>query len=365
MSGSTSKVWKFEPLDSWFFRDASPYNAGEGGQSGAGVVFPPFMNTVQGAVRIALAHGRGWTWGCDERWPAELGTPEELGEVKLAGPYVLKHGEILYPAPLCLLCRSSSGGDAPLYVRLKPGEAVESDIGLRRFPVASPRLSDLKAAEGLWLDATGMERVLDGGVPVAEQVYRQGDLWTEEGRTGLTRDATRRTALTGHLYSCRHVRLRDGVSLGVLVRGVPEDWHPAVPRLVPLGGEGRMAVCTVSDAGVPLVRPGRPAPCGGKVRFTVTLLTPGRYRDTRRALLQGPPGVPGKCVAACTGKTVPAGGWDSRHRRPRPLGPMIPAGSTWFFEAEERLADEITALHGSNNGDPWGFGQILIGSWRE
>ena len=365
MNGSTARLWTFEPLDSWFFRDGSPYNAGEGGQSGAGGLFPPFMPTLQGAVRIALARGQGWTWGCDDRWPVELGTPDDLGEVILGGPYVLREGKILYPAPLYLMYKPPLTKEKTLFTRLKPGDAVESDIGFRRFPLASPRLPEAKVAEDLWLDREGMERVLDGGLPAGEHVYRATDLWTEEGRTGLARDAGRRTALTGHLYSCRHVRLREGVSLGVRVAGVPGEWHQKAVGPVPFGGEGRVAVGTVAEADVSIVRAGSLTPERGRVRFTVTLLTPGRYGDVRRVLLAGPPGVPGACVAACIGKVVPAGGWDSRRREPLPLEPLVPAGSTWFFEADENLVDEITALHGYNAGDHYGFGQILIGNWRE
>ncbi len=365
MNESTARLWTFEPLDSWFFRDGSPYNAGEGGQSGAGGLFPPFMRTLQGAVRIALAQGQGWTWDCDDRWPVELGTPDHLGEVTLGGPYVLREEDLLYPAPLYLMYKPPLEKGETRFSRLKPGETVESDIGFRKFPVASPRLPDAKVAEGLWLDRVGMERLLDGGVPAGEHVYRAADLWTEEGRTGLARDAGSRTAVTGQLYSCRHVRLREKVSLGVRVAGVPGEWHQKAAGTVPLGGEGRVAVCTVTGADMSLVPAGSLAPEQGTVRFTVGLLTPGRYGDVRRVVLEGPPGVPGHCVAACTGKLVPAGGWNSRSHEPLAMEPLVPAGSTWFFEADDSLVNEITALHGRNQGDPYGFGQILIGNWRD
>lgn len=78
----------------------------------------------------------------------------------------------------------------------------------------------------------------------------------------------------------------------------------------------------------------------------------------------GPPGIPGECISACIGKSVQAGGWDTQNFRPRPLEPLIPSGSTWFYEAGENELEQVLSLHGEVFDDALGFGQILIGLWE-
>jgi len=78
-------------------------------------------------------------------------------------------------------------------------------------------------------------------------------------------------------------------------------------------------------------------------------------------------GLPGKIVTACVGKPQPIGGWDSLNHEPLPLRPHLPAGSTWFMEADVSQHDAIVARHGQHIGEhqAWGYGQILIGTWEE
>jgi hypothetical protein len=46
----TTKIWEFKAVDTLFFRDGTPYNAGEGGGLGIKSIFPPYIFTLQGAV---------------------------------------------------------------------------------------------------------------------------------------------------------------------------------------------------------------------------------------------------------------------------------------------------------------------------
>ena len=106
------------PLDTLFFRDGRPYNQDDPGQAEAASVFPPHPPTVVGAVRAALARAMGWpskTWdktklGDGVDWQAGDGA---LGPLSFAGPYVLRNGEPLFPAPLCLVQGKDRDGAAP------------------------------------------------------------------------------------------------------------------------------------------------------------------------------------------------------------------------------------------------------------
>jgi len=109
-------------------------------------------------------------------------------------------------------------------------------------------------------------------------------------------------------------------------------------------------------------------------RFTVSLLTPLCLpRDSSGRLAppmpgQSFPGLTGSTVvSACVGKPVHIGGWNSLNREPLPLIPYLPAGSTWFCEADTAALDSVLALHGRHVGErtPYGFGQIALGAWPQ
>ncbi len=360
-----ARLWKFSALDSWFFRDGTPYNAGEGGQGQVATSFPPYMTTLQGAIRTALALGQGWSPEKPENWPRELGTPDDLGMLTLKGPYLFRGDEILFPAPGLFLQKKQ--GEDILCTRLVPGAEIKCDLGTKRLPQAVSPLKGAKSPDGFWLTGKGLEKVLAGKTPAKEDMVEQGALWCGENRTGIELCSQTRTSQDSMLYSCVHVRPQKDVSLGVLVSGVPGDWHRKVPAMINLGGEGRLAEVKINNAVAGLLPPPVLRPESGKICFTVILVTPGVYEDTRQVIKNGPPGIPGNCISACIGRIRQVGGWDIKNNRPRPLRPVIPAGSAWFFEAEEKELDHIKSLHGKCPGSSaeYGFGQIVIGCWGD
>lgn len=366
------QVWTFSLLDTGFFRDGQPFNAGEGGYTRVQTGFPPTISTLQGAIRTALAWAAGWRAETPEAWPAFLGSADSLGDLTLRGPYLVEGDQLYFPMPLSLLVRGRSRSWE--FARLVPGEPVACDLGpgIRLPRVAEEGFPGGRTPEDLYLTREGLEAVLDGSVPQAEQVKEANELWAQEPRVGLERRDDTRTALEGQLYQAVHVRPRRGVAVRVLVGGLPEDWPYPPPRLVPLGGEARAAAveaepgdeeCAVSLLPpCPRLEPDR----DGALRFTVTLVTAGHYADPAAAIRRGPPGVPGTCVSACIGKLRQVGGWNLEQGRPRPLEPVLPAGSTWFFEAGKEHLAEVAALHGRCLGDKpqYGYGQVVVGKWE-
>lgn len=359
--------WTFSFFDTCFFRNPSPFNAGEGGYAVAQTAFPPTMFTVQGAIRTSLALEQGWHPGDERRWPEELGGSDDIGKLRFCGPYLCLEDQIYFATPLFLLGR----GDA--FTRLAPGEEVECDLGLVRLPVPLRPIEGAKALGESFISRDGLASVLEGGTPRGEDVKDREYFWAEEPRVGLERQDAKRTALEGHLYSCVHIRPRSGVKLVVFVAGIPEGWNVCSRRILTLGGEGRLAAAEVEAGDPSRFLPPAPrlmAGSDGKLRFTVTLLTPGWYGgpvETEGVIRQGPPGVPGRCVSACVGKAMQLGGWDLLNQRPRPLVSVLPPGSTWFYECEPELAEELLKLHGKclSPLEAYGFGQIAIGRWEE
>ena len=51
---------QFDPIDSWFFRDGTPFTTNSTPQEDVSSLFPPYPPTVVGALRAALALEKGW-----------------------------------------------------------------------------------------------------------------------------------------------------------------------------------------------------------------------------------------------------------------------------------------------------------------
>ena len=359
--------WVFRFLDTCFFRDAAPFHAGEGGYTRVKSMFPPFITTIQGAIRTSLALEQQWRPGETVKWPKELGGPDDLGNLQLRGPYLLYGDEPYFPAPLLLL------GKEGIYIRLVPGEPVECDLGSVRLPVPAQELEGAKLLNGVYLTREGLGQVLEGVVPSQNTLKKHEDFYVDEIRVGLERSDEKRTAKDGYLYNIIHVRPKREAALAVYVSGIPPAWRVKDQLAVPLGGEGRLAAVQVMSGNPSEILPPAPflvAGRDGKVRFTVILVTPGWYGEgesLQKVIRQGPPGIPGRCLAACIGKALQAGGWDMLNRQPRALMPFLPSGSLWFFEVDEQKDAQVAALHGQCIGPKgeYGFGQIIIGRWEE
>ncbi|MGI6363389.1 MAG: type III-B CRISPR module-associated Cmr3 family protein [Bacillota bacterium] len=353
----SERTWSFRALDTLFFRGGMPFDAGEWSSRGVRSTFPPSMRTIQGAVRAALAVGQGWK--PNKEFPVELGDSESLGKLKLKGPYIHYKDNYLYPVPAILL----EGGNG--IFRLKPGpEMVSTDIGVARLPELVSNSDRPKPIEGKWITAIGLSKVLGGGIPAPTDFISVDSLWLNEGRTGIEINRSSRTADAKKLYHTFHVRPKDGLSINITVDGVPDSWHERTPQYISLGGENRYASITISDK--PVVLPKNVSfPGKGKHQFTVTLITPGIFKDDTSSVLTRGPLSNLTCITACVPKLFKEGGWDRRHDTPRPMIPVIPAGSTWFYE-EEMPGSEIESMHctfvGADN--EYGYGQIIIGKWR-
>lgn len=358
------KKWTFRALDTFFFRDGTPFHQGEGGMVQPKGSFPPSIMTLQGAIRAGLARCQGWTPSHPERWPQELGTPDDLGDLRLAGPYLCYKGEYLFPAPLVLFGEKNEEWEL---TRLILGDPVDCDLGEQlRLPKLAKRIKgDLFQG---WLTKRGMEQVLAGELPDQTEIYSSSQLWKEERRVGLERNCETRTAEDARLYAITHIRPQAKLEMVVFTEGIPQEWEVPTQLTIPLGGEGRVASASIVEAEERILPEMPPLPVDeeGILRFTVSLLTPGYYADPNHIILHGPEGVPGKCVSASIGKLQQIGGWDLKNRCPRPLYPLLPAGSTWFFEAPASELPAIQQLHGAMSGEKslYGMGQLLIGTWN-
>lgn len=378
-----SQNWIFTLLDTGFFRTGQPFHAGEGGHSRITSFFPPPMSTLQGAIRSALASTWGWHPGKNAAWPAELGDTSSLGQLSFRGPHLVKSDknnaeEYLFPAPLYLLVKETPGTDSEtLTAFLAPGETLSCDLGAT---VCLPRIKKDTKLEGarpagiFYLTRAGHTATAEGKNPSPRGMYKKESLWQEEPRIGLKSNTETRTAENHNLYRTEHIRPEYHLKISVVVNGLPAERPSFLKKVVPLGGEGRLAAVEINSITPetyldllpqhpPLVQSR-----DGKIRFTISLITACPADNMERLIREGPANAPGKCISACIGKPQLYGGWDLKNNKPRPLQPYLPPGSTWFFEAAVEEKEKAEALHGQCISDeaalPYGYGQILIGKWE-
>lgn len=380
------------PVDTWFFRDARPFDVAGGSELSS--VFPAPARSLASA--LVQARAPGYT-------PRTRDTT--TGFIACRGPHLARrtrdHGlEPLYPVPLDLL-RHPDGPWVRLEVR--PEDAVVCDLGQpgsdgQPGKVLLPRLPQgqrgARPVEG-WLTKGALERWLKGD-PLEAAPVKAETLVKEEPRIGLARDNARRTAAEGMLFSTRHLRLTgEPAPCGLLMQMDWPDERGWPGGLLRLGGEGRLAEAELvrfdDGARLPLIEP--PKAQGDERGLVLLLLTHGQFgntsvppglkaevRDGRtvfsgtlrfRSANKDEPGALDLTVeAAVVGKTVREGGWNPQKNRPRRVRSLIPAGSLWYCTLPTQnaatLAQAISALHGAHIGeDPqFGRGELAVGLWR-
>ena len=361
---------QFRPVDTWFFRDGVPFGMGSSPQENVASMFPPHPPTVVGALRAALARSRGWN-GL-ERWDASLNAtlgngPNDLGRMKVDGPFVLCDDKPLFRTPRHLLGVAEDNEWKPKAF-LGPGEPVESDIGSKRFPslVNDYREPEtLKNGDETWLTAAGMIAALSGRLPDVADVVPSGQLWKSEPRIGLEREDDTRAAAEGMLYSTQHVRPASGVSLGARIRCLPNEWSLPPREIVPLGGESRLAECDRWDGCLEIKR----APEGVRRGRKAALIALSPL-DLDWETLNGEKPIanfPANVVSVCMDRPQKIGGWNSLACRPLPMRSVIPAGSVLFCEmSEQDLPDgEEDGLIRVGARTEWGFGLAALGVWPQ
>lgn len=363
-----ARYLSFEAVDSWFFREPRPFHADESAAGGMASVFPPPVRTLVGAVRAALARAAGWDGR--GRWPAEiralLGDGDDLGSLRFVGPLVLQGDRPVFPLPLHLLGTASAGAWSPKAI-LAPGEPLVCDRGTVRFPAASGNLHASGPPDGWWGTLAALETVLSGHLPDSSEIVPASALFVDEPRVGIGRDRKTRMALDHALYAARHVRPRDATRIAVGISGLTADaaW-PQAAAIVPFGGEGRSAVLAPCSAPVFPRTPLRTIE--GARRYSVSFLSPAFLPQAAWSPGATLSGLPGTIVSACSAEPLRIGGWSTLDRHSVPARSAVAAGSTWFFELDEKTDPALVlGLHGTHfdpDGDGrWGYGLMAIGAW--
>ncbi|HEX7185876.1 MAG TPA: type III-B CRISPR module-associated Cmr3 family protein [Thermoanaerobaculia bacterium] len=387
MSGGKWSSFQAVPDDVLFFRDGKPSSIGADHYLRS--LFPPNPATLYGALRTRRLMDGGVELGGlgEATWrerlgalEAELGPWGGFGSLELRGPWLVKDGVPLLPAPadLGLIFEKSSHAGPPRIAevfRFRPVEA-EGDgrwshplallapfaaDGERWISAASDR--EPRPASGWFLTPAGLSAWRAGGVPAPGDFVHASDLWRDEPRTGIGLQSGQRSGKDGMLYTFGFVRLLPGVALGFEVTGSELE----TAGRVKLGGEGRTA----------MLEPGPAFPAAQETakseRFCLYFVTPalsesGGYPPGFSAgRLDGElAGRSCRLTAAVLPGFSTAGGWDVANASPKPLRRAIPAGSVFLFEGAPDLIRELdgTCLSGFPDLARQGFGLAVTGISR-
>jgi len=249
----------------------------------------------------------------------------------------------------------------PHPVSLAPLPAAESPFEnrppLSSTPIVSlwqRTMAHIEAASG-WLNERELNRYLNmqpfATIPDCELLERESRFHVgidsrfkrpHQGDTG------------GHLFQIEFVRLQPGVGLWAEVDGVTLNDE----GLLQIGGEGKAATYRKVANELPLT--GCRTMQG---RFKLYFATPAYFAQGWQPDNWGRfiTGGEVQLIAAAIPRAQPIGGFDIARGQHKPMRSYVPAGSVYFFEAED---DVIVPDILTDEGGQIGFGQVFIGRWE-
>ena len=370
-----TETWEFNALDTLFFRESRPMESVGGSELQSS--FPPPARTLIGAVRTSIGEALNTDWKCyasDLQHPLRerIGSPESLGPLTFTGPWLVQGSQRLYAMPLAVLFNAEGK-----QTRLQPATAPQHcDLGYVCLPEkANPSLMGAAPLEQAFITREGLLAYLEGRAVESKHIVHAHELFSHEERLGIARDNSSRVTGDGLLYQTRHIRPHTSADLAIGI-GVGGLDAQGIPRqgIVRLGAEGRLANWQRKPAAADL-QPKKPVQAKGLVLLLQThaLFAAGWLLDgfspierQGQTLWQGQiKGITLRIVCAVTGKPVREGGWDLVNRCPRALQSLVPAGSCYFCEVDDDLAQACQALNGIKIGQEqeYGRGELIAGYW--
>jgi CRISPR-associated protein Cmr3 len=227
--------YKLTPVDTLFFKGASPMNLGE--NHTAAHIFPPPAHTISGALRTTMLIQNNVSF---EDYGNGINTPNEIIETVgkaghqapfiLTGPLFMQDGVIYVPAP---------------YSWFVQKEKSEGNVNVIRGKLIKSRLLKCESTELIWATGESGEIVSLGGKWIKKndlhsagntvEIKKSTDFYKNEPRTGIALKKNRRVR-DGHLYSFNHARLKKDVCL---IFGVDKPLPMADQGVLKIGAEQR------------------------------------------------------------------------------------------------------------------------------
>ncbi len=377
---------EIEPLDTVFFRDNRPFDAGV--DTVAETIFPSPL-TLFGVIGSYYLNVKGISLlNFKKNGDDKLGEYDPTltnTKLKIKGPFFKYDGELYFPPPANLWI---SGNNTQSHF-IKPQDRKDFVWDITVPDLMSLEIPKIETAEPLthYISMEGINHFLTMEIDneVLEEFTRnEDDFLTKEDRYGHTLDTSSNTVAESLLYSARHLRFKDKLQhqdilkakFMAVVEGITKSDIP--DGITAIGGEGRMARIVTEEMPDKDKLVAESSDVLDKIkqnkRFLLYFLTPtifqkGWYRDWPAEFTDS------IMVGACVNKPAFISGWQKSGKgstgKPRNLSKTVPAGSVYFFKAqkwdETRFENFYSKYHcGDSLSDFYqcaGFGTVLIGAW--
>ena len=357
-----------------FFRTNTPFDRFAKTWEVIGGQFPPSAFSLVGAYRAAIAREKGWN-GIG-RWNEDIAALvgkdiHDIEPLDFFGPYIEKDGEMFVPLPLFIVKQTEGLNylrpDEKLTMRIPRSD---QDVYILT-PDNSASFDTIKSG---YVTVEQLQNLMDlQSVEPIREVSKVSEFYHGEFQPGVFLELGNKSSANDRGYFTREfIRFREGVSLSLYFQGSD---NLSVQRFVtPLGGEGKFASIRLEEIKPPELPKIKQLNKDDKgCRFYIYFLThyrPTMNKETERtnvidALIEDLKQPDIRFIGSSVGKPIRIGGWDMFRKKPLQLDAFIPAGSVFFFRAEESLEMEILAGSRNKIGQftRFGFGQYLIGTW--
>ncbi|MFL5624350.1 MAG: type III-B CRISPR module-associated protein Cmr3 [Ktedonobacteraceae bacterium] len=385
-----------EPTEALLFRTGRPFDAGN--DVFAESVFPPTAETIQGAVRAAIASYWDSTRRLDEVFKLPsftklIGDSSNYGHFRITSFSLGRRKsneaiERIFPAPAHLLQLKDRRGNR-LQLKLKPQNltGVKSNLpdDLDHYLLYDREIQDKDSKlEPLcrWVTESGLLKALRNIDDLTrDEMVRDDKIYRQESRLGIGMENKTKTTREGYLYQVQMVRMEPdyGFVVDIRLSESPEGGRALKPLhetllddaktreelhlpqagkgWLTLGGEQRAARFEVVPSLSSTQRNDLEQVKTGKLLY---LATPAYFEGGWR------PGewlasLP-KLIAAAIPRFQPIGGWkldpESSGGHSKVMRRCVPAGSVYFFDQPVTVTRPLT-----DYGWQIGYGITVIGEW--
>lgn len=348
--------YQIDAIDSWFFRDAAPFDAG-GVNNYAESIFPPFPYVYAGALRNCAVPIENPD--CNKNTFSR--------RLRIGWNGVIADNHIMFPIPL------------DLYIEENDGRFIAHELGLSSAAGSSfPLTYFLKSPQ-----KNKKPPHVNGGAYINEKVMRDylyaetsdfsvcplGDYIIKENRIGNGIDDNKRMAATGKLYQQTLIipsNEEHRCSLALEASGIksPEK------SIIHIGGDGKLGIVTRIEKELPIPEP----PNIDSDCFKLYLATPAIFEKgwlpgwinsetMTGTFTHDKHSVRVKLFSAAVGRPVAVGGFTCKKNEksseklhdgkdyklkptPKEMRYAVPAGSVYYFKLlDGNMKDVIRLFH--------------------
>jgi len=305
--------YRFNPVDTLFFRGAEPMNIGENHTAVAN--FPPPAQTLAGALRTAVLVQNGisltdyYANHPDADLRQLIGPAGEPPGFDIIGPLFQHNAATFVPAPYSWFMEKEEkeASSVKVYKSFRLNSELIKTSGAE-LAWAKGDTGVLASLGGKWIDAAALHAAGESVTPKETSAF-----FEIEARTGIAL-ARNRSVREGHLYSFNHSRLNRGVSI---VFGVDKDLPLAKTGVLKLGAEQRFG----AYRSIPPIRFGR----GGSGCFLSLSMVAGSQASNAAVI--------------ATGKIQYIGGWDLKKGFHKPMQGYFASGSVFSRKINENFIE--------------------------